>query len=201
MWVSYGSRTQEHKRDATLYPSLDYRGPTSSSEMFFIFKSTQIDGLEQRRKRFWKGIARCYTTSHQWWGFFPRVRDSALSLAGSGRQRLTPIERAGAVEPLYLLRPWTPGGSADARDIGCWPELSLGWCRARIRLGLPSIRSPGLLRAPKPWAMTMGVPVLYLTLSRGCTRAYPMGIGPEPMSDPEELVGHLSIESLSLLGT
>ena len=44
VWVSGGSGTHEHKRDTTVYPGSGYRGPTSSTEEFFVFKSTQIGG-------------------------------------------------------------------------------------------------------------------------------------------------------------
>jgi hypothetical protein len=46
MWVSGGLGTHEHKRDTTVYPSLGYRGPMSSNEVFFVFMSTQIGGLQ-----------------------------------------------------------------------------------------------------------------------------------------------------------
>jgi hypothetical protein len=42
--VSGGSGTKKNKEDTAIYPSSGYRGPTSCSEVFFMFKSTQIGG-------------------------------------------------------------------------------------------------------------------------------------------------------------
>ena len=59
MWLGW---TQEHKElkdhtgDTEVYPGLGYRGPMSSSLMIFVFKRTQIGGLQQNvRERFGKG--------------------------------------------------------------------------------------------------------------------------------------------------
>jgi hypothetical protein len=65
VWVFGGSSTQEHERDTTMYPGLDYRGPTSCSEEFFVFKSTQIGRSQRRRTRIRQEIARCYPTARR----------------------------------------------------------------------------------------------------------------------------------------
>lgn len=42
MWVSGVLGAQGHNRDTAVYPGSGYQGPTSSSEVFFVFRSTQI---------------------------------------------------------------------------------------------------------------------------------------------------------------
>jgi hypothetical protein len=37
----------KNTRDTTINPGSGYRGPTSSSEIFFVFKSTQIEGYSE----------------------------------------------------------------------------------------------------------------------------------------------------------
>jgi hypothetical protein len=44
LWVSGGSGTKKHKGDTLVYLGSGYRGPTSSSEVSFKFRSTQIGG-------------------------------------------------------------------------------------------------------------------------------------------------------------
>jgi hypothetical protein len=81
MWVSSGLGTQEHKRNMVMYRGLGYRGPTSSSEEFFVFKSTEIGGYKEEEfgGRLLGAILRFIGSDV----FLPqRVRESALSLAG-----------------------------------------------------------------------------------------------------------------------
>jgi hypothetical protein len=46
VWVSGGLGTQKHKRDTVVYLGSGYWDPTSSSEVFFVFRSFQIRGSQ-----------------------------------------------------------------------------------------------------------------------------------------------------------
>ena len=67
-----------------------------------------------------------------------------------------------------------------ARDTGWLSEHLLGsmLCRSQARDSVA--QQPGPWRAPEPQAVAAGVLELGLTPSRGCSRAYPMRIVPEP---------------------
>lgn len=44
VWLCSGIGAQGHKRETEINPGLGYRGPTSSSGLFFLFKSTKLGG-------------------------------------------------------------------------------------------------------------------------------------------------------------
>ena len=46
VWFSGCSHTEIHKGETIVYPDSCYRGPTSSSEVFFMFRSTLMGGLQ-----------------------------------------------------------------------------------------------------------------------------------------------------------
>jgi hypothetical protein len=65
-----------------IYPASGYRGPTSSGEWFFVFKSTEIEGYKKGERKFGRGslgvvlwLVSDEVGSHQ-------VRETLLSLAG-----------------------------------------------------------------------------------------------------------------------
>ena len=43
------------REDTTIYPASVYRGLTSNSEWFFVFKSTEIGGYNKGERKFGKG--------------------------------------------------------------------------------------------------------------------------------------------------
>jgi hypothetical protein len=74
---------KDHARDAEVYLGLGYRGPTSNNLRIFVFKSTQIMGLQQSlRERFGRGSLSAD----------PRLVDGAVSSSSERRKMMERVE-------------------------------------------------------------------------------------------------------------
>jgi hypothetical protein len=165
------ARALKNTKDTAVYPGSGYQGPISSSEMFFSDEGGPAWGM----------------TSGPW-GLAPLEGEVACLVVSRHLRDLVQGVADSTSHPLNGLASWNihtcrgprmPDGLAVTWGIGCCRGTSSGRCSARVRHELPSVGSLGLWRAPEPRAEAVSVLGLRLTLTKGCARAYPMGIAPE----------------------